>query len=149
MNREKCRHADAFHEQFTHPMPGTLRRNHRDIDECRRHDLAEMNIEPVSKHQRLASAKVRLDGRLENSLLSLIGNENHDHVGILRCLLNRRYRKSVVLCASSGWASCIRRYSYVDTAVAHVQSVCMPLAAVTDDRNPFGFDQARISVFFV
>ena len=88
MDGEQGWDADSLHKKFTHAVTGTLWRDHRNIGERRRHNLAEMNIEPVSKHQCLTRTEMGFNGRLVHSLLSFVGNENHDHVGGLRCLFN-------------------------------------------------------------
>ena len=80
MNGKKRGNADTFDKQLAHAMTRALRRNHRHVDERGRQDLAEMNVEPMSEHQCLTGAKVRLNGRLVDLLLSLIRNQNHDDV---------------------------------------------------------------------
>src|ERR1051326_2216517 len=80
MNGQKARHAHTFNKQLTHTMPGRFRGNHRDVNKRRRRDPAEMDVETMSKHQGLTFAKMRLNGRLIDSPLLLIRNEDHDHV---------------------------------------------------------------------
>src|SRR5690349_20591283 len=121
MNRKESRHANTFNEQLAHPMTRRLRSNHRNIDKSRRHDLAEMNVEPVGKHQSLSGAQVWLDRSLVNALLLLIGNENHDDVRILHGLLDRGYGQSIFFRANRRRASRISRDLDVNTAVTHVQ----------------------------
>ena len=108
-----------------------------------------MNVESVGEHQRLPGAQMRLDRSLVNALLLLIGNENHDHVGSLNRLLNRGYRKSLFLRASRGRAARIGCNLDVDAAVAHVQRVRVPLAAVADNCDALGLDQAGVAVLFI
>src|SRR5438034_11512540 len=108
-----------------------------------------MNIEAMSKHQCLSRTQVRFNGGFVDSLLSLVRNENHDHVGGLGCLLNGGYGKSVFLCPGPRRTAGICRHAHVYAAVPHVQRVGVSLAAVADDRDFLRLDQARISVFFI
>src|SRR5207237_3549621 len=143
------RDADAFHKKFTHAVAWTLWGNHRNIDERWRHNLAEMDIETVSKHQCLSTTKMRFDRGLVHALLSFVGNEDHDHVAALSCLLDCRHGKSVFLCPNCRRTAGVCRYANVHAAVSHVQRVRVSLAAVADDRDFLRLDQPRISVFFV
>src|SRR5438132_11152942 len=92
---------------------------------------------------------MRFNRCLVNFFLSLVRNENHDHVRGLGCLFDGGHGKPIFLCPSRRRAALVRRYTDVDTTVTHVQSVGVSLTAIADYRNPPGFDQARISVFFV
>ena len=56
MDGDQRRHADAFGEQLAHAVAGRLGRDHGDVDVRRRRDLAEVDVEAVGEHQRLAGA---------------------------------------------------------------------------------------------
>ena len=44
-------------------------------------DLAEVDVEAVGEHQRLAGGQVRRDVLVVEVALDMIGDQDHDHVG--------------------------------------------------------------------
>src|SRR5438045_9590818 len=63
-------------------MTWRLRGDHRHVDGSGRRDFAEVNVEPVREHQRLAGERPDCwsDRALVDGTLLLIGDEHHDHV---------------------------------------------------------------------
>src|SRR3954470_2835372 len=61
LHGDERRGADALYIGAADEMSGSLRRDHRDVDALRRLDLAEMDVEPVREHQRVARLQVRCD----------------------------------------------------------------------------------------
>src|SRR6266850_6985717 len=92
---------------------------------------------------------MRFNRCLVNFFLSLVRNENHDHVRGPGRLFDGGHGKSVFFCARGRRARRVCRHTDVDATVTHVESVGVSLTAIADYRNPPGFDQAGISVFFV
>src|SRR5229473_8458142 len=59
MHRHERRHAPARLELAAHQVPGGLGGDHGDVHTGRGHDLAEMDVEPVGKEERLAALQGR------------------------------------------------------------------------------------------
>ena len=53
----------------------------RHVDIRRRRDLAEVDVEAVREHERLAGGHVRRDVVVVEVALDVIGDQDHDHVG--------------------------------------------------------------------
>jgi hypothetical protein len=54
MHSKQGGNTNPFLEQFAQAVTGTLRRDHRNVDTRRRSDGAEVNVESMGEHQRLA-----------------------------------------------------------------------------------------------
>ena len=64
-------------------MAGALGGDHDHVDVLGRHDLAEVDVEAVGEHQRLAVLQVGRDVVLVDDGLRLVGDQHHDDVGLL------------------------------------------------------------------
>ena len=72
--------------------------DHRHIDIFWRHDLSEMNVKAVRKHQHIASFQIWLDGLFVHFCLKLIIDQDHNNICFFRCLCCRIYFKTLRLC---------------------------------------------------
>ena len=81
MDGEHAGNPAAFREGAANQMAGTLGGHHEHIHVLRGFDLAEMDVEAVSEHQRLAGLQVRSDGFAVHAGLMLVGQQDHDHIG--------------------------------------------------------------------
>src|SRR5260370_12231059 len=62
-------------------MARSFRGNHGDVNEWRRLNGAEADVEAVGEHQCLARFEIRLDGVAVKLRLLGIGSKNHDDIG--------------------------------------------------------------------
>ena len=81
MDGEQRRHAAARLVDAAEQVAGALGRDHPDVDDARRLDPPEVDVEAVGEHQQLAGAQVRRDLRVVDGLLGRVGDQDHDHVG--------------------------------------------------------------------
>ena len=149
LDGQQARRAAAFDEDFADAVARRFRSNHGHIHKWRRDNLSKMNVEAVREHQRLPGAKMRFDGSLVDSLLCFVRQKNHDHVGNFRRLLDRHHGKPVFFCAHRRGTAGVSCHADIHAAVAHVERMRMSLAAVSDNCDFLGFDQAGVAVLFI
>ena len=89
VHRDERRHAPTRLELAAHQVSGRFGGDHRDVHPGRRHDLAEVDVEPVSEEERLAAPERWSDAGLVHRPRLLVGDEHHDHVGLARRLRDR------------------------------------------------------------
>ena len=75
--------AHAFGEEAAHHVTGAFGCNHCDIDVGWRQNLRVVQAETVRCHQHLAGSKPRANITLKYFAVMLIGDENHDDIGLL------------------------------------------------------------------
>ena len=83
LNGDQAGYAAAFGEDLAHAMAGRFGGDQRDINVGGRLDRAEVDVEAVREHQRLARGEVRRDVLGVDVGLRLIGDQDHDDVGPL------------------------------------------------------------------
>jgi hypothetical protein len=66
--------------QPPHDVPGTLGRDHADVDAARRIDLPEVDVEAVGEHQQRALAQVGLDLGVIDRWRRRVRDEHHHDV---------------------------------------------------------------------
>ena len=102
-------------------------------------DLLVADVEAVGEGQGLAGAQVGSDILFIHSSLLLIVDQNHDDVGLLRCLCSRIHLKSLRFCFRPGFASLIKANDNIIAGILQIQRMCVSLAAITDDGYFFAF----------
>ncbi len=126
-----------------------LRRDHVHVDVFRGLDLAEMDVEPVRKHERLARRHRRLDLARVDAGLHRVGQQELNDVALL-CGLGRRHRREAV-----GFGARVVRGALelgdddADAAVAHVLRLRVPLRAVADDGDRLALERAQVRIVVV
>ncbi|MEZ4768545.1 MAG: hypothetical protein R2844_08975 [Caldilineales bacterium] len=136
-------------EHFTHPVSRRLGGNHAHVHVGRRHDLAEANVEAVGEHQRLAGRQVRLDAGLVDARLGLVGDDDHDDVGLGSRLVHRLDGQAGCFRLGPALGVGIETDPHIDAAVAQVERVGVALAAVADDGYLAACQPPEISVLVV
>ena len=134
---------------LTHHVSRALGSNHGHIHLRRRHDLTEVNVEPVAEHQGLAGRQVGLDRALEDCPLRLVGNQDHDHLGLSRSLFHGADLEAFALSLGPGPAPLVQSDHHVQAAVSEIQGMGMSLTAVADDGNSLFFQVSQICIFIV
>ena len=149
MDREQRRNAAAGTVDGAQQMARALGRDHPDIDDARRVDAAEPDVEAVGEHQEVARPQVRGDLVVVDRLLGSVRDEDHDHVGRLdgvgdvADLQARVGRERPALGPGS------ETDDHVDARLVEVQGVGMALAAIPDDRDGLPGERRRVSVVVV
>src|SRR5262245_37756535 len=148
MDRDQARHAAALLVLAPHEMPGPLRRHHEHVDVRGGHDLLEVDVEPVAERQVLPLRQPRRDLVLVDLRALLVGDEHHDDVGLTRRCGRIHHPQADGLGLPPGRAVGAQADPDVTAAVAQVERVRMPLAAVPDDGDLLAPDgvQGRVLV---
>ena len=126
-------YADAFGIQFADAVAGRLGRDHGDIDIGGRSDGAEVDVEAVGEHERLAGGHVGSDLVVIEIGLYVIGHQDHHHVGRLSGIGGGKDFESGGLGLGGALAAGAETDHYIDAGIAQIQSVGVALAAVADD----------------
>ena len=85
---KETRHSGTFHENLTDTMPRALGSHHDHVDILRCHNLVEVDVEAVRKHQCLTGAEVRLHIVEVDITLNLVRDGEHDEIGSGCCICN-------------------------------------------------------------
>ena len=132
MDRDQPRHASTGLVFAADEATGRLGGDHRYIDAGRRLDLAEMDVEPVGEHQRLALER-RRDGAFVDRPLLLIRHEHHDDVARTRRIGDRPHLEAVRSRFLPRRTARPQPDDDARAAVAQVLRVRAALTAVSDD----------------
>src|SRR2546428_6990238 len=116
-------------------MPRTLRCHHRNIYICRRNNLRKMQTEAMCGHQHFASSKSWLDVMLKNGVMILIGNEDHDHVGLFSSVGRSQYAQSLSFSLFTALTALRKPNDDITTIVTHIERVRVSLTPIADDGN--------------
>ena len=146
VDRHQRGHAAAGLELAPHQVPGRLGRHHGHVHARRRHDLAEVDVEPVGEHQRLARAEAgprppRRSARPSWSgtsimITSAAGRRVGDRPDVEAGRLGRVPRAAARPQADDD----------LGAAVAQVEGVGVALAAVADDGEGAAGEAAAVGV---
>ena len=151
MHRHQRRHAAARLVLAPHQVAGRLGRHHRDVHAGGRHDLAVVDVEPVGEHQRLARARgPGATPRLVDGAAVLVRHQHHDDVGRAPPPRPPGARRAPRPCARShGRAARPQADDDLGAALAQVEGVGVPLAAVADDGEGAAGEPAAVGVGIV
>src|SRR5256885_4351547 len=130
-------------------MARRLWRDHADVDTRRRSDLTKTNVESVREHQRLPRAEVALDVIAIESRLPRVRSENHDDLGLLRCIVHSCDREPGVLCSRPTARVFAQAHYDIHPTISEIQSVRVSLAAVADDRHSSPIETSDVGVTIV
>src|SRR5438477_1653413 len=141
--------SDALHVRAADEVPGALRGDHRDVHTLRRRDLAEMDVEPVREHERVARLKVRRDVGLVDPRLRGVGEEHHDDVRFLDGVGGLHDAEARLLGVGPRGGTLPESHADVVPGVLEVQGVRVPLTAVAEDRDRLALQSRAIRVLLV
>src|SRR5260370_22126113 len=125
-------------------MARSFRGNHGDVNEWRRLNGAEADVEAVGEHQCLARFEIRLDGVAVKLRLLGIGSKNHDDIGPGSDFGGSADGEAVFfrLCArSTAW-----RKAHTDghATVAKIERAGVSLRTIADDSDFFLLNNPQI-----
>ena len=99
MNSNECWHPVAFLVLAADHSAGSLGRDHNNINGCRRHDLAEVDIEPMREHKTLVLFEMGENLIFINSSLVFIRNEDLDDIGPFDRIGNLHNLHAILRCS--------------------------------------------------
>ena len=108
-----------------------------------------MDVEAVSEGQGSARLQVRLDVLLVHGGLVLIGQQDHDHVGLGDGLADRLDLKALLLGELDGLGGRAQADDHVNAGVAQVQRMRVALGAVTEDGDLLAIEHGQIGVLLI
>ena len=133
-------------ELAAHGVARSLGSDHRYVDGRFGLDLAEVDVETVGEHQRLAYAQVGGDRVAVDLSLQMVGDQHHHHVRPGRCVGGRQHANARVLGLCDAGTVRAQPDGDFHSRIAQVVGVREPLAAVADDGDPGAVYPAQIDV---
>ena len=130
-------------------MAGRLRSDEDHVDALGRIDVAEPDVESVGEGERLARRQLVFDVVAVDRPLVLVGRQDHDQVGPLGRVGDAENLEAVFLSLRGGLRAVLQPDLHLDTRVAQVLRVSVPLRAVSDDRDLLALDEGDVGVFVV
>src|SRR5438270_7903802 len=100
-------------------------------------------------HQHFAGSQSWTDVTLEDLTMMLVGNQNHNEIGLFRRVGWRHDTQTFGLGLLAALAAFRQTDYYITTIVAHVERMSMALAAVTNDRYMFALNKFQICIGIV
>ena len=146
---QQGRHAPALGVDAADQVPGALRSDHGHVHDRRRHDLVEVDVEPVGEHEHVALFEVVADGGLVDDLLGLVGDHHHDDVGRRGSRVGRHDLEAGRDGAVPGGGARSLGHDHFDAAVPQVLGMSVSLAAEADDGHGLAVEEAQICILFV
>ena len=146
---EQHRHSAALFVFAAHQVAGPLGSDHNHVDVLGRHDLPEVDVEAVAEADCLALGEVGRDCFFVDSRLDLVGQENLDDVALLRGFGGTEGLEPVLDGHLVVWRSLEFGDQHLDTGVAQVLGLSVPLAAVADDSHRLTLERRKFRIFLV
>ena len=142
-------HTLTGNESTAHHVPRALGSHHAHIVAGTGLDVAETDVEPMSKEQGGVRLQVRLDFGGIDLALHLVRQQNHDHVCFFHGIRHGFHRQALFLGLSPGGGAFAQAHDHVDPRIAQVQRVGMTLRAVTNYGHLLRLNERQVSVVFV
>ena len=149
LNGHDDRDATAGGVLTTHDVARALRSDHEHRVILGRLDVAVVDVEAVSEGQGSARLQVRLDVLLVHGGLVLIGQQDHDHVGLGDGLADRLDLKALLLGELDGLGGRAQADDHVNAGVAQVQRMRVALGAITEDGDLLAIEHGQIGVLLI
>lgn len=149
LDRDQTRHALAHHIGAADGVAGTLRRCHEHVHASRGHNLLVADVEAVREGNRLALGQVGGNVLLVHVRLTLIVDENHDDIRLLRGFRNGHHVEAVLDCHGPAFAALAQTHDDVHAGIAQVQRVGMTLRAVADDGDGLAGQLVQVTILFI
>jgi hypothetical protein len=108
-----------------------------------------VQAEAVRSHEHFAGSHSRADIALEDFTVMLVGNQDHNEIGLFRRIGWRHDTQTFGLGLLAALAAFRQTDYYITTIVAHVERMSMALASVTNDRYMFALDKFQIRIGIV
>ena len=126
-----------------------LRGDHPDVDDGRRVDPPEVDVEAVREHQQLAGPEVRGDLGVVDGLLRRVRHEDHHDVRGLDRVRRRPPREAGLLRQRTALGPGGQPDDHVHARLMQVERMGVALAAVADDRDGLPGEGRRVGVVVV
>ena len=126
--------------------PGALRRNHDNVNICRRYDLLEVNVEAMRKRQHIARLEVRLNNFLIDVCLLFVRHQHHDDVASRSSLSHGHNRNAVVLGLLLMLGAGTQTDNNVHARILQVHGMRVALRAEAQNGNSLTVQQGQVAV---
>ena len=130
-------------------MAGSLRRDHSYIHAFRNGDVPEVDVEAMCEEQSIAGLQVRFNALFVDLSLYLVRGQNHDEVRFSCSFSNGSYTQTFCFSLSAGFGALSQTNNNLDSRITQVQSVCMSLRTITDNRNGTSLDWGEVCIVVV
>ena len=117
----------------TYSMSRSFRSDHSNVNEFRRFNTSEVDVETMSEHQHISLFQIGLDVLFVQLSLFLIVDQDHDDVSQLCSLCCCVNFEALCLSLGPGSGAFVKTDDNVASGLFQVQCVCVTLAAVSDD----------------
>src|SRR5579863_5204938 len=108
-----------------------------------------MQAEAVRSHQHFAGSQSWTDIALEDFFMILVGNENHDYVGLLGGFCRGHDTHAISPGLRAALASFRQSNHDIAAGILHIEGMRMPLAAIADHGYTFLLDEFKVCVCIV
>ena len=149
LDRDEARHTLAHHIGAADGVAGALRRCHEHVHASRGHNLLVADVEAVREGNRLAFGQVGGNVLLVHVRLTLIVDENHDDIRLLRGFRNGHHVEAVLDCHGPAFAALAQTHDDIHAGIAQVQRVGMTLRAVADDGDGLAGQLIQVTILFI
>jgi hypothetical protein len=103
----------------------------------------------MGEHQRFAGSKVRGNFFLVKTLLDVVGNQHHDHIGLSNRVSHGGDSQALCLSLRPALASLVQPDDDVDAGVAQIEGMSVTLTAIPDDRHRLALERVETGVALV
>ena len=143
-HRDDRRHAAPGFVLAAHQVPRPLGGDHADVDEVRRCDVAEPDVEPVGEEQGIAFLEVGFDRFGVQRPLRRVRHQHHDQIGLGsgRGRIDDPQSRSLGLGAALG--ALRKTHPHVDARVPQAQRMCVALRAIPQDGDHPVLDDGEV-----
>src|SRR5690606_17033428 len=149
INRNKVRHTTALRVGTTNGVARGFGGNHDDVDVIARNHLAVVHVKAVSKCQCGTGLDVASNLSVVDLGDVLVGQQNHDDVGLLHGIGHFSNLKAGVDSLVPGGAPLAQTDHHLDARIVQVERVRVALRAVTDDGDSFALDERQVAVLVI
>ncbi|KFB72949.1 MAG: hypothetical protein AW09_001840 [Candidatus Accumulibacter phosphatis] len=149
MHGDQRRHTATLEVLRTYRMPWTLRCNHDDVHIVTRHHLVVMHIEAVCKCQGCTFLHVRCHFRVVYLRNGLIRKQHHHHIGTPDGPGHFFHLQAGILGLAPGRTLLAQTDRHLDTGIAQILCMRMPLGSVANDGDFLALDQGEVGVLVV
>ena len=149
VHADQVGHARAFGVLAAHYVTRALGGAHDDVDVLGRRYVAVVDVEAVGEGQRVPRLEVRGDELLVHLGLELVGNQDHDEVGLFRSGGHVGHLEPRLLGGLDGLGPLAQPDAHVASGVLQVQRMGVALASVADDGDLLVLDYLGVAVLFV
>jgi hypothetical protein len=127
-------------------MSRAFRRDHSNINIGWRENLRVMQTETMGSHEHLAGRKSWPNITLKDLAMMLVGNKDHDYIGLFSSICRRHHAQSIGLSLFTALTALGQSDDDITAIVTHIKCMSVALAAITNDGNTPLLDEFQVCV---